>query len=71
MRIIFFVVFTFFIVSFQNCAFANVSIDQINVGGEAICKLKKKFPLKRIKFDGNRLLILQEDGVNKGSFQLQ
>ena len=52
----------------------NVSFAQTEdsaLGGKAICVVSGKSPVKRFIADANRLLILQSEGISKGSIQLQ
>ena len=52
-----------------NPCFAQ--LEDIVLGGKAICIVSGKSPVKRFTADGNRLLILQGEGIASGSIQLQ
>ena len=45
--------------------------EEIVLGGKALCVVSGKSPVKRFTADGNRLLILQGEGISNGSIQLQ
>lgn len=52
----------------------NVSFAQTEnsaLGGKATCVVSGKSPVKRFTADANRILILQSEGISKGSIQLQ
>ncbi len=61
------ILFSFFMVI--NPCFAQTK--NITLGGKAICVVSGKSPVKRFIADANRLLILQSEGISKGSIQLQ
>lgn len=45
--------------------------EDIVVGGLAKCIIKGKAPFKKVVVDGNRLLLLQNDGITQGSIIFQ
>ena len=53
----------------MNPCFAQT--EDITLGGKAICVIGGKSPVKRFIAEANRLLILQAEGISKGSIQLQ
>ncbi len=59
-----------FLISINAC-FAQPGDENITLGGKAICVIRGKSPVKRFIADGNRLLVLQSEGISKGSIQLQ
>ena len=65
---IFLVLFCGFLIAI-NPTFAQT--EDIALGGKALCVVSGKSPVKRFIADANRLLILQAEGISKGSIQLQ
>ena len=45
--------------------------DDIVLGGKASCSVSGRTPVKKFVAEANRLLILQNEGISKGSIQLQ
>jgi len=57
---------------FVNFSYAQGDIpEDVVVGGKAICAIRGRVPVKKVKADGNRLLLLQSGGITNGSFSIQ
>ena len=62
--------FTFLTIN-VNSSYAQDESSAPILGGTATCSVSGRSPLKKFVADGNRVLILQAEGISKGSIQLQ
>lgn len=63
------IIFCFVLLSLTiNFSYAQ---NEVILSGEADCKVSGKSPVKKFIADANRLLVLQNEGISKGSIQLQ